>query len=289
MELEQITEGPLLVDLSDGVATLTINDAPYNRLTLGFMDSLDEAVDQIRHDDRVRSVVITAAGEANFSVGMNLKELGPGIKAKGGIDELFDQRLDVLDRIETLEKPCIATLFGNCLGGGLELPLACHFRLAAEEGAQIGLPELDLGTVPAWGGTPRLTRCVGRDHALDMILRAKKISGPDALRIGLVTEVWPLVELKSRAQDLARELAAMPACGGRRGDAHGHRIRRVNPGGVTSRGAGRRARDLREPGCGRGDGRVHREAKAGVRARGSLSSGPLQSRIPLIRFKVSPS
>ena len=82
--------------------------------------------------------------------------------------------------------------------------------LAADEGTQIGLPELDLGTVPAWGGTPRLTRCVGRNHAFDMILRAKKISGVEALRIGLVTEVWPLSELKSSARELATELAAMP-------------------------------------------------------------------------------
>ena len=75
----------------------------------------------------------------------------------------------------------------------------------------MGLPELDLGTVPAWGGSARLTRCVGRGHALDMILRAKKISGPEALRIGLVNEVWPIAELFRRAQDLAQELAEMPA------------------------------------------------------------------------------
>ena len=109
-----------------------------------------------------------------------------------------------------MEKPSIATLFGYCLGGGLELPLACHFRLAAAEGAKIGLPELDLGSVPAWGGTARLTRCVGRDAALDLILRAKKIDGPTALRLGLVQEVHPLAELKQAAQALARELAAMP-------------------------------------------------------------------------------
>jgi len=116
----------------------------------------------------------------------------------------------VLAAIERMDKPSIATLFGYCLGGGLELPLACHFRLAASEGARIGLPELDLGAVPAWGGTARLTRCVGRDQALDMILRAKKISGPEAHRIGLVQEVHPLERLKSAAHELALELAAMP-------------------------------------------------------------------------------
>jgi len=108
-------------------------------------------------------------------------------------------------------KPWVATLFGYCLGGGLEIPLGCHFRLAAKTGAQIGLPELELGTVPAWGGSARLSKCVGRDHALDMILRSKKISGPEALRTGLVNEVWPLDVLKDRAIDLAHELAAQPA------------------------------------------------------------------------------
>ncbi len=75
----------------------------------------------------------------------------------------------------------------------------------------MGLPEMDLGTVPAWGGSARLSKCVGRDQALDMILRGKKVSGPEALRIGLVHEVWPLPELKDRAIALAQELAAQPA------------------------------------------------------------------------------
>ena len=113
--------------------------------------------------------------------------------------------------IENLNKPVIKTLYGYCLGGGFEIPLGCHFRLAASEGAKIGLSEMDLGTVPAWGGSARLTQCVGRDHALDMILLAKKIDGPEALRIGLVHEVWPIDELKERAGKLAQELAQMPA------------------------------------------------------------------------------
>ena len=90
------------------------------------------------------------------------------------------------------------------------MPLACHFRFAAAEDAKIGLPELDLGTVPAWGGSARLTRTVGRDAALDMILGAKKIDGPEALRIGLVGEVHANADLKAAAQELAHGLAAMP-------------------------------------------------------------------------------
>ncbi len=201
---------PLILERRGAVAIVSNNDAPYNRMTLEFMDRLETVVDELAKDDAIRAIVFTADGSENFSVGMNLKQLRAGVEAKGSIDGVFDQRWRVLNKIENMGKPSIATLFGYCLGGGLELPLACHFRLAAAEGAQIGLPEMDLGTVPAWGGLARLPRCVGRDHALDMILRGKKISGPEAHRIGLVQEVWPLAELKDRAIALAEELATMP-------------------------------------------------------------------------------
>jgi enoyl-CoA hydratase len=115
-----------------------------------------------------------------------------------------------MDMIENGGTPAIATLFGFCLGGGLELPLACHFRLAADRGAQMGLPEMDLGSVPAWGGSARLPRAVGRTHALDMILRGLKIDGEHAYRIGLVSELVPMAELKARAQALGEEIAAQP-------------------------------------------------------------------------------
>ena len=202
---------PLILHRQDAVAIVSINDAPYNRMTLEFIDTLEGLVEELAEDNSVRAVVLTGEGLENFSVGMNLKQLPEGIEKKGSPEALFDQRLRVIRAIETMGKPWIATLFGYCLGGGLELPLGCHFRLAAEEGAQIGLPEMDLGSVPAWGGSARLSKRVGRSHALDMILRGKKISGPEALRIGLVNEVWPLAELKERAIALAEELAAQPA------------------------------------------------------------------------------
>ncbi len=204
-------DAALLIEQDDAVCTLIINDAPRNRMSLAFMDALETEIERIGADPGVRAVVIRGAGSENFSVGMDLKQLPLGIQQKGSVDALFDQRLRVLDAIEQLRKPVIAVLCGYCLGGGLELPLACHFRLAAEAGAKIGLPELELGTVPAWGGSARLTRCVGRDMALDMILRARKITGVEAHEIGLVHEVHPLEQLFDRAQELARELAAMPA------------------------------------------------------------------------------
>lgn len=198
------------VELDGGVMTIVNDDPPINRMTLDYMDGVEKAVEQAADDPSVRVLVFTAEGTENFSVGMDLNELMGGVGDRGGFEGVLDQRRRVLHRIEHLGKPSIATLFGYCLGGGLELPLACHFRLAAEEGARIGLPELDLGTVPAWGGTVRLTRTVGRANALDMILRVKRISGPEALAIGLVQEVHPLAELKDRAHRLALDLAERP-------------------------------------------------------------------------------
>ena len=168
-------DNSLIYETNDAVAILTINDFPYNRMSLNFMDELEDRVYKIAEDDSIRSVVLTAAGLDNFSVGMNLKQFAEGVERKGSSDALFDQRLRVIKTIEDMQKPWIVTLFGYCLGGGLELPLGCHFRLAADEGAHIGLPELDLGAVPAWGGSARLAKCVGENHAMDMILRLSLI------------------------------------------------------------------------------------------------------------------
>ena len=157
----------LLHESRGAVAIITIDDPPYNRMSLSFMDALEPLVAKIASDPTIRAVVITAAGDDNFSVGMDLKEVAGALKDRERVDSIFDQRQQVLAAIENMDKPWIATLFGNCLGGGLELPLACHFRIAAVDGARIGLPELHLGTVPAWGGSARLARCVGRDRAVD--------------------------------------------------------------------------------------------------------------------------
>ena len=201
---------PITISIKNNVATISNNDAPYNRMTLEYMDALEAALPGLGADDKVRALVFTAAGEEHFSVGMNLKQLGEGIEKKGSFDAVLDQRLRVLSQIENLGKPSIATLFGYCLGGGLELPLACHFRIAAADSAKIGLPEMDLGTVPAWGGSARLPRVVGRDVAIDMILRGRMIDANEALRIGLVGEIHPLGDLKKRAQELGEELAKQP-------------------------------------------------------------------------------
>lgn len=201
---------PILLEYQGPVLILSLNNKPYNAMTLEFIDNLERVVAEVAENDDIRAVVLTAEGGQNFSVGMDLKQLEIGAKAAGGVANLLDQRLRIIAAIEAMNKPWIVTLFGYCLGGGLEVPLGCHFRLAASEGALIGLPEMDLGTVPAWGGSARLAKTVGRATATDMILRGKKITGKEALEIGLVHEIWPLKQLREQAIQLAHQLASQP-------------------------------------------------------------------------------
>jgi enoyl-CoA hydratase len=201
---------PYLYSVTNNVATFSINDAPWNLMSLEYIDRLEEQLPEVLADDNIRAMIFTGEGLDHFSAGMNLRQIPDGIKRAGSPEAFFGQRHKVLNMIENGGTPTIATLYGYCLGGGLELPLACHFRIAAETDAQIGLPEMDLGAVPAWGGSARLPRAVGRTYALDMILRGRKIDGREAYRIGLVSELVPIETIKDRAQTLGEELAAQP-------------------------------------------------------------------------------
>jgi len=201
---------PYLFTVSNNVATFSINDAPWNLMSLEYIDRLEEQLPEVLADDDIRAMIFTGEGLDNFSAGMNLKQIPAGTKRAGSSEAFFGQRHKVLGMIERGGTPAIATLYGYCLGGGLELPLACHFRIAATTGAQIGLPEMDLGTVPAWGGSARLPRAVGSTYALDIILRGRKIDGHEAYRIGLVSELVPVDTIKDRAQALGEEIAAQP-------------------------------------------------------------------------------
>ncbi|MCP5070638.1 MAG: enoyl-CoA hydratase/isomerase family protein, partial [bacterium] len=113
----EVEKPPLLLTRAGRVATVTINDEPMNRMSLDFMDALEEVVEDLSTDKSVGAVVITGAGSRNFSVGMNLKQLPEGVKRKGSAEAVFDQRLRVLEKIENPDKPAIAVLFGYCLGG----------------------------------------------------------------------------------------------------------------------------------------------------------------------------
>ena len=201
----------LVYERPAAVAVVTINDPPYNRMTFAFMTELESLVDDIAADPSVRSVVITAAGDENFSVGMNLKELAPVLGDRERVDQILDQRLRVLVRHrEHGRSPGSQRYSGTAWAGtgaaaGMPLP-ACR----AGQGPTSGYPELHLGSVPAWGGS-RLVRAIGRDHAMNLILRAKTVSGPQALDLGLVTDVCPNTERPGSGRRTRRTPAAAMA------------------------------------------------------------------------------
>jgi len=204
---------PLETALSGGVLVITNCDPPWNRMSFAYMDEVERVLTSAANDRNVRAIVFTSAGIENFSVGMDLKMLREMLTLPDGVEQfdiLLEQRRRILRTIETMRKPSVVTMFGNCLGGGLELPLACHFRLAADQDAKIGLPEIELGIMPAWGGTARLTRCIGRSRAIEMMLNGRTVDGEEALRIGLVHSIHPINELKDAAILLAQELATRP-------------------------------------------------------------------------------
>ena len=197
---------PIIVLRDGSVATIELNDPPYNRLGMALIDMLERVIQQIDEDESIRAVVLRGSGDENFSVGADIREFGAAAGGRG-VRDFIDQRLRVIRRIETMRKPVVCAIRGACLGGGLEIALGCHFRIAAR-GAKIGLPEIELGVVPAWGGTQRLTRTIGRARALEIMLLGKKLDAHEAFEAGVVTAVCEPDELDAQAQALAAELAS---------------------------------------------------------------------------------
>ena len=178
----------LQLDVADRIATITVNRPDkLNALNDATMAELGQAIEQVRSDRAVAGVVVTGAGRA-FIAGADIAEL----RSKSGpeIYALARRGQEVFRRFETSPKPVIAAVNGFALGGGCELAMACHIRIAAD-GAKFGQPEVKLGIIPGYGGTQRLTRLVGRGRALQLLLTGEMIDAGEALRIGLVNRVVP--------------------------------------------------------------------------------------------------
>ncbi|MBI3451046.1 MAG: enoyl-CoA hydratase/isomerase family protein [Acidobacteria bacterium] len=194
----------LLYAVSDGIARLTINRPDklnaLNRETVG---EIDAAVQAFGADASARALVLTGSGDRAFVAGADISELAEQTPQGGKDYSLHGQR--VLAQLETSVKPTIAAINGFALGGGLEIALACHMRVASET-AKLGLPEVTLGIIPGFGGTQRLPRLVGKGRALEIILTGEPIDAREAHRIGLVNRVVPQPELLAEAEKLARTI-----------------------------------------------------------------------------------
>ena len=187
------------------VATLMLENPPYNPIGVAQVASLKEAMQRLGEAREVGAIVITGAGNQHFSVGANLKEAEPG--AEVGPLEFCAERQALLQQIEDTPKPVIAAIRGYCLGGGLELALACHFRLA-DASCQLGLPEINLGAAPMWGGAFRIVRTVGRARGLELLLGGSRIDAQQALSWGLLHQVHPVQDLQVRVDEYAAMLTA---------------------------------------------------------------------------------
>jgi enoyl-CoA hydratase/carnithine racemase len=195
----------LSCNVDNGVATLVLNHPPVNALTPPILTQLEALFDGMAKDDRVKVIVLTGTGRV-FIAGADIKVIAAIASSQEG-NEMALRGQAVLNKIESCDKPVIAAINGTCLGGGLELALCCHIRLAAE-GARLGQPEINLGIIPGFGGTQRLTRLLGSSKALELILTGDVISASEAKALGLVSQVISADDLQRQVQGLARRIAS---------------------------------------------------------------------------------
>lgn len=192
----------IVLQNEEGIGILTINRPDkLNALNRETISEISNCLDKLSNDKTVRVVIITGTGDKAFVAGADISEFahfdlenGKKLSAEGH-DKLFD-------KIEKMPKPVIAAVNGFALGGGLELAMACHIRIASEN-AKLGLPEVSLGVIPGYGGTQRLPQLVGKGRAMEMIFSAQMISAHDAENYGLVNKTVPFAQLMDECKSLA--------------------------------------------------------------------------------------
>jgi enoyl-CoA hydratase len=195
-----------LVAREEGIAVLTVSRPDkLNALNARTVEELDAAFAALGADAEVKGVILTGAGEKAFVAGADIGELARLAPAEARAAARKGQA--VLARIERLPKPVVAAINGFALGGGCELALACHVRVASEN-ARLGTPEVKLGLMCGYGGTQRLPRLVGRGRALELLLTGEMVDAQEALRIGLVNRVVPKERLLEEAEALLRKMLA---------------------------------------------------------------------------------
>ena len=194
------------IEIREEIAIITV-DRPkvLNALNAQTVAEIGEAFESVRTNDSVRAVILTGGGEKAFVAGADINELATMTPITGKDVAQKGQR--VFAAIERFPKPVIAAVNGFALGGGCELALACHIRIASEK-AQLGLPEVTLGIIPGYGGTQRMARLLGKGKALELIMTGDRIGAAEAEKIGLVNKVVPPEQLMAAAEEMAKKIAS---------------------------------------------------------------------------------
>jgi len=197
------------LEKQDAIGHIILDRPPANSYDRAFMEELGAAIEEARRDDEVKAIVVRSASEKFFSAGADVS-----VFAKSDFDTqnaFVVCANEAMSKFESTAKVVVAAINGHCLGGGLEIALCCDFRIAAEGGYKIGLPEVTLGLLPGTGGTQRLPRLIGRQRALELMLLGTTLSPQEAKDAGIVDELVPAADLVSRAVERARSYAQGPA------------------------------------------------------------------------------
>uniref|UniRef100_F4CAQ9 Enoyl-CoA hydratase n=1 Tax=Sphingobacterium sp. (strain 21) TaxID=743722 RepID=F4CAQ9_SPHS2 len=196
----------LLTTIEGEILKITINrEQKLNALNRDTLRELNQAITTGLQDKNVTGIVITGAGEKAFVAGADISEFA-GFDESQGRDLATKGQVEVFNLIHHAEKPIVAAINGFALGGGLEIAMACHIRIASHT-ARLGLPEVSLGLIPGYGGTQRLTQLVGRGNAMELILTGNMINAEKALQIGLVNHVVPADEVISKSEEIINDIA----------------------------------------------------------------------------------
>lgn len=201
MEFENI-----LVATEEKIAIITINrPKQLNALNKDTIEDLSNALKTLNDSKEIRAIILTGSGEKSFVAGADIKEFAH-FNIEQGKELSAEGHRKLFDLVENMSKPVIAAVNGFALGGGLELAMSCHFRVASDN-AKLGLPEVSLGVIPGYGGTQRLAQLVGKGKAFELITTAQMISANEALTWGLVNYVVSQEELLDTCKDLAQKIS----------------------------------------------------------------------------------
>ncbi|HSE91845.1 MAG TPA: enoyl-CoA hydratase-related protein [Methylomirabilota bacterium] len=195
----------LLLDREESFVVITLNRPPANAISEVLVRELNDAFDGLADDERVRAVIVTGAGDRIFCAGADLGSAFAG----GSVDMFIRFGNAVLRKIERFPKPVIAAVNGHALGGGCEIAMACHFRLL-KESARMGQTESNLGIIPGFGGTQRMSRLIGRTKALEFMVLGTQVAATECLALGLVNRLSKDGETLGDAKALARQIARRP-------------------------------------------------------------------------------